>query len=70
MKLKYQVEGHGKIEAEVKSVADAQAFLRDHQLGKIMPFSEGFGASELLSTPTVTDGDRVVAKLNYNGSIQ
>jgi hypothetical protein len=70
LKLTYRVEGQGKINAEVASVEAAQSFLRDHQLGKIQPFPEGFGASELLSTPTVTDSDgRVIARLNYNSTI-
>lgn len=73
MKLKYKVAGQGTRTIIVKDVNEAQMAFADHRSGRLERDDYNyiaFGSSELLDVPTVTNDGRVVARLNYNGSIQ
>lgn len=74
LRLIYKVEGQGVREVRVNDVNEAQLEFAYHRSGRIEKDDYNFiafGASELMMTPTVINSQgRVVAKFNYNGSIQ
>jgi hypothetical protein len=73
LRLIYKVEGQGVREVRVADLNEAQMEFAYHRSGRIETDDHNyiaFGASELLTTPTVVNpSGRVVAKINYNGTL-